>query len=50
MSSKRKVATPRCGFSYQRTEQIYKSRPSVQEVADFEAELEKNDRLQVRSS
>lgn len=31
----------RCGFSYQRTEQVYKSRPSVQAVADFEAELEK---------
>ena len=31
----------RCGFSYQRTERVYKSRPSVQDVADFEAELEK---------
>lgn len=31
----------RCGFSYQRTEGVYKSRPSVQDVADFEAELEK---------
>lgn len=34
----------RCGFSYQRTEQVYKSRPSVQDVADFEAELEKKRR------
>jgi transposase len=31
----------RCGFSYQRSEQVYKSRPSAVEVADFEAELEK---------
>jgi len=31
----------RCGFSYQKTEQVYKSRPSVTAVADFEAELEK---------
>jgi len=30
-----------CGFSYQRTEQVYRSRPSDQEVADFEAALEK---------
>jgi transposase len=30
-----------CGFSYQRTEKVYKSRRSEQ-VADFEAELEKN--------
>ena len=29
------------GFSYQRTEQVYRSRPSDAEVADFEAELEK---------
>ena len=29
------------GFSYQRTEQVYRSRPSEAEVADFEAELEK---------
>lgn len=28
-------------FSYQRTEQVYRSRPSESEVADFEAELEK---------
>jgi len=34
----------RCGFSYQRTERVYKSRPSVQDVADFEAELEKKRR------
>ena len=34
----------RCGFSYQRTEQVYKSRPSVQAIADFEAELEKKRR------
>lgn len=34
----------RCGFSYQRTEQVYKSRPSAQDVADFEAELEKKRR------
>ena len=31
----------RCGFSYQRSEQVYKSRPSEMDVADFEAELEK---------
>ncbi len=31
----------RCGFSYQKTEQVYKSRPSAVDVADFEAELEK---------
>jgi len=31
----------RCGFSYQRSEQVYKSRPSEVNVADFEAELEK---------
>ena len=31
----------RCGFSYQKTEQVYKSRPSEVKVADFEAELEK---------
>ena len=30
-----------CGFSYQRTEKVYKSRRS-QQVADFEADLEKN--------
>ena len=30
-----------CGFSYQRTEQVYRSRPNDQVVADFEAELEK---------
>lgn len=29
------------GFSYQRTEQVYRSRPNQQVVADFEAELEK---------
>lgn len=31
----------RCGFSYQKAEQVYKSRPSQVKVADFEAELEK---------
>ena len=31
----------RCGFSYHRAEQVYKSRPSEAEVAAFEAELEK---------
>ena len=31
----------RCGFSYQRTERIYRSR-SEMAVADFEAEIEKN--------
>lgn len=30
-----------CGFSYQRTEKVYRSRASAQVVADFEAELEK---------
>jgi transposase len=30
-----------CGFSYQKTERVYKSRPSAVEVAQFEAELEK---------
>lgn len=30
-----------CGFSYQQTEKVYRSRPDVQTVADFEAELEK---------
>ena len=30
-----------CGFSYQRAERVYKSRPSQAEIADFEAELEK---------
>ena len=29
------------GFSYQRTEQIYRSRPNKQVIADFDAELEK---------
>lgn len=29
------------GFSYQRTERVYKSRPSEAVIADFEAELEK---------
>jgi transposase len=29
------------GFSYQRTEKVYRSRPDAQTVADFEAELEK---------
>jgi len=31
----------RCGFSYQKAERVYKSRPSEAEVAEFEAELEK---------
>jgi|SRR5215207_3729275 len=31
----------RCGFSYQRAEKVYKSRPSESEIATFEAELEK---------
>lgn len=31
----------RCGFSYRRAEQVYKSRPSQAALADFEAELEK---------
>ncbi|HEX9870038.1 MAG TPA: helix-turn-helix domain-containing protein [Candidatus Tectomicrobia bacterium] len=31
----------RCGFSYQRTERIYRSRSELA-VADFEAEIEKN--------
>jgi transposase len=30
-----------CGLSYQRAEQVYRSRPDEQTVADFEAELEK---------
>ena len=30
-----------CGFSYQRTEKVYRSRPNVQTVATFEAVLEK---------
>jgi transposase len=30
-----------CGFSYQRTERVYRSRASDQQIADFEAELEK---------
>jgi transposase len=30
-----------CGLSYQHTEQVYRSRPDEQTVADFEAELEK---------
>jgi putative transposase len=31
----------RCGFSYQRAERVYRSRPNVQTVNDFEAALEK---------
>lgn len=31
----------RCGFSYQKVEQVYKSRPSQVAIADFEADLEK---------
>lgn len=31
----------RCGFSYQKTSGIYKSRPSEQSISDFEAEFEK---------
>jgi transposase len=30
-----------CGFSYQRTEKVYRSRPDAQTVANFEALLEK---------
>jgi transposase len=30
-----------CGLSYQRTEQVYRSRPDAQTITDFEAELEK---------
>ena len=30
-----------CDFTYQHTQQVYRSRPSVQTIADFEAELEK---------
>jgi transposase len=30
-----------CGFSYQRAERVYKSRPNQADIADFEAELEK---------
>jgi transposase len=30
-----------CGYSLQRTERRYRSRPSDEEIADFEAELEK---------
>ena len=31
----------RCGFSYQKAERVYKSRPSEAQIAEFEAELEK---------
>lgn len=31
----------RSGFSYQRAERVYKSRPREADIADFEAELEK---------
>ena len=31
----------RCGFSYQRAERVYRSRPSPADIAAFEAELEK---------
>jgi transposase len=30
-----------CGFSYQRTERVYRSRSTEQQIADFEAKLEK---------
>ena len=40
LASYRNVLT-RCGFSYQRTERIYRSH-SERAVADFEAEIEKN--------
>ena len=40
VSSYRKLLQ-RCGFSYQKAEQVYKSRPSQVDVSDFEAELEK---------
>jgi transposase len=39
-----------CGFSYQRAERVYRSRPSEAEIADFEAELEKSDRFSPRAS
>jgi transposase len=39
----------RCGFSYQRAERIYKSRPGAQVVADFEAELEKKSLIFART-
>jgi transposase len=32
-----------CGLSYQHTQQVYRSRPTAQTVADFEAALEKSD-------
>lgn len=31
----------KCNFSYQRSQRVYKSRPSEAEIAEFEAELEK---------
>jgi transposase len=31
-----------CGFSYQRTEKVYRSRANERDIADFEADLEKN--------
>lgn len=40
----------RCGFSYQKAERVYKSRPSEVEIAEFEADLEKSDRFPARSS
>lgn len=30
-----------CGFSYQRAERVYRSRSTEQQIADFEAQLEK---------
>lgn len=31
----------RCGFSYQKSEGVYKSRPNQQDISDFEATFEK---------
>jgi transposase len=31
-----------CGLSYQKVEKVYRSQPGVVQLADFEAELEKN--------
>lgn len=36
------------GFSSQRVEGVYRSRADEQTIADFEAELEKSDRLPTR--
>ncbi len=39
-----------CGFSYQRSERVYRSRSSEQQIAQFEATLEKSDRLSASPS